>query len=88
MKANELDRALETFDYSQLSGVRESLLTELLQKRREDRMQSASRSIRSSILNAKRLSLEEMGQAVAAGKLPGADELRGQESEIQKRKEK
>ncbi len=80
MKEKELDRALEAFDYSQLSNVRESLLTELLQKRGEDRMKAASSNLRSSILKAKRLSLTEMDMAAAAGKMPGIDEIRDREA--------
>ncbi len=86
MKEKELDRALETFDYSQLSGVRESLLTELLQKRQEDRMQSAASHIRSSILRSKRLSSEKMELATAAGKLPGTGDFPDQDPEMPKRK--
>ncbi len=82
MEDKKLDQVLETFDYSLLSNVRESLLTDLLDRRKQDRMSKIGVA---SLLQRKRLSLDEMDYVAAAGKLPQDEESRAQSDNAVKR---
>lgn len=74
MNDKELDNMLGDFDYSLMSNVRESLLTDLLNRRKQDRMSSNEIGV-ASLLRRKQLSLDELDYVAAAGKLPQHEEM-------------
>ncbi len=67
MTNENFETTLRSFDYSLLSGVRDSLLTDLLQKRQADRAENM-KSRMSTLFRTRNLSMDELDDVIAAGR--------------------
>ncbi len=86
MKDEKLNEMLGSFDYSELSNVKDSLLANLLQKRREDRERSAAPLGIVARLQQRRVARSVMAEVAAAGTGVPKDTLRQQLTETPEKK--